>query len=410
MPQYCIVQLDNSTDETFNCLSFEQDGTIMTDPARLSLEAIAATSQGKTLLCLLPAMDTLLINVELPMMKRNRLLKAIPFALEEQLSDNLSAYHFTLLYQSESGQTQVAVIEKKRLEHWLQLFAEHNLQIDFMIPQQLAVPYQENTWSIDVTKGYCLVRSGQAQGFVTDSENLANLLTIHLGEATLPEKIIIADYEANHHIDGAALSHQVQMPVDITQHPENAYLPQAAKVSLDNLNSNLLQGDYRPKSKHKRIKQIWQLALLFLILWIALLVVNKIVQLTVYAHQNVKLNQQINAIYKQNFPDATDIVAPKLRMQEKINQIKAVANGNPFIDLIGRTGDVLKNINNLKITHIDFQNNTLSLKVEMRNFSDLRTVIDLLKRHQLNVTQNNAQTHENKITATLVIHQQGASA
>ena len=88
---------------------------------------------------------------------------------------------------------------------------------------------------------------------------------------------------------------------------------------------------------------------------------------------------------------------------KKLNALQNSASGNPYIDLLARTGEVLHSINSEVINNIAFSNDTLSLAITTKNFSDLHSIVGMLKRKGLKVSQQNAKTIDNKVSATINI-------
>lgn len=400
MPNTLIIQLQNNEEETHLWLEADTTGQFVQNAQQNTLTAISQHCDDKSIVLLIPADEVLLLSAQLPLMKKNRLQQAIPFAIEEQLSEKAESYHFTLLgAQDASGKIAVAAMEKSRIKHWHQLLAEHNIEPNYFIPALLAAPYEANTITVMENQSNCLVRSNKTCAFLTNKENLNILLDLHLQEIDTPEKIIIWQY-------GESESHTAlkeTLPIKINTQPAEQCFPDLAKGALDNLQYNLLTGNLTAKTKKQKVKRYWQLSLVFLSLIIAVSIINTAVQYGVYSHQNKTLTNKIDELYKQNFPESTDIVAPKIRLQQKLQSLNNLANGNPYINLIGKSGQVLKNLNTVKINAIEFRNNTLYLTLSTANFSDLSVVIKKIKSTGLRVNQTNAQSKGKRVSTVLVI-------
>src|SRR6185437_4091093 len=73
---------------------------------------------------IIPGQDVLLTQAELPKLTRERLLQALPYAVEEKLIDDISNLHFSIGKLS-SHTVPTAIINKKKLEAYLKKLSEY---------------------------------------------------------------------------------------------------------------------------------------------------------------------------------------------------------------------------------------------------------------------------------------------
>ena len=64
------------------------------------LTAAAALASGRRVIVLVPGSDVLLVQAAVPTRKRERVLQAIPFALEDQLAGDVERLHFAIARRS----------------------------------------------------------------------------------------------------------------------------------------------------------------------------------------------------------------------------------------------------------------------------------------------------------------------
>src|SRR3990167_2229752 len=134
-------------------------------------------------LVIVPAERVLLLTPKLPKMRRARLLQAIPFAVEEQLLEDIEQLHFAIGAQSLDGTVPTAVVSKKDMQQWVNLIQAWGVKKAVMIPATLALPYHEHAWSLYYEGDITVVRTGLFQGFACDKNNLAEYLKLALPEA-----------------------------------------------------------------------------------------------------------------------------------------------------------------------------------------------------------------------------------
>ena len=97
MSSTLVIQLQHNAENKQCWLIADSDGNITQSAAYDDLRTISKHCADKSIVVLIPADEVLLLSLTLPVMKKNRLQQAIPFAIEEQLSDKADTFHIILL-------------------------------------------------------------------------------------------------------------------------------------------------------------------------------------------------------------------------------------------------------------------------------------------------------------------------
>ncbi|MGA7800014.1 MAG: type II secretion system protein GspL, partial [Gammaproteobacteria bacterium] len=146
------------------------------------LEEAAALAAGRRVVVLVPAQDVLLTRVELPTQQRQRALRAVPYALEEQVVGDVDELHFALGPQQGEREFAVAVVARTLMDRWQSQLRRAGIAPDLLAPETLAVPWRDGEWSLWVDGSRALVRTGRYSGFEADAEILPQVLPIALEE------------------------------------------------------------------------------------------------------------------------------------------------------------------------------------------------------------------------------------
>jgi type II secretion system protein L len=104
-------------DET-EWLSVDESGMPLGARQRGPLAAAAAASSGATVVALAPAAQILLASPELPPGGGAKLLRAVPFALEEYLTEDIDQLHFSVGRRDANATTPVAVVSREAMQTW----------------------------------------------------------------------------------------------------------------------------------------------------------------------------------------------------------------------------------------------------------------------------------------------------
>ena len=145
-----------------------------------ALADVAREASGQRIVVLVSGSDCLLTRVSIPGGSRQKLLRAVPYALEEQLSEEVENLHFAVGSTQEDGAWPVAVIGKSFMDSLTAELSEAGLDVQQVTPEALALPYNGGETSVLVENDVALVRTGSTSGFAVDSDNLGLLLAARM--------------------------------------------------------------------------------------------------------------------------------------------------------------------------------------------------------------------------------------
>ena len=118
MPHTLLLRLPAAGQEDTEWLSIDETGQATTAKQRGPLSLAAAVARSAKVVALAPATQILLAEPELPPGSGVKLARAVPFALEEQLTEDIDELCFALGPRSAGGRTPVAVVSRTVLQGW----------------------------------------------------------------------------------------------------------------------------------------------------------------------------------------------------------------------------------------------------------------------------------------------------
>lgn len=365
-----------------------QASWIITDDTHKIIQSVAdgdlnqlTNTDDKDVYVIVPAQDVLLTQATLPKLSRQRLLQALPFALEEQLIDDVDTLHFAIGEQQSDGNLSVAIISRQKITAWLENLAALGIAPRALIPAIFLLPYMPSHWQINTDHHHCLVRTGKFSGFACELDNLEILLELKLNEE--PEK--------------------GTLNLIRTHLSEQQLLERSTGEWLSSPWINLLQGSYQAKPPSTKTKKIWQYAAYLAIACVTIGFFNHLVSFFMLNRQANKIEAEINQIYMRNFPQAKSIVAPRERMEDKIRKLAGQAHKNNLLALLGELGKGLSEAPGIRIQNMDFREQQLTLEVTAATFDNLDAFTRSLSQQGLAVKQQNAATVGEQVKATLMI-------
>ena len=341
------------------------------------IDALLTASVGFQVIVLVPGSDVILQYIKVPTQNKQRMLKAIRYANEEDLATDADSLHFSLGKITEADRVPVAIVDIQLMDYWQSLFQSSGLAVDVMMPDTLAVPTSEHSLNIVLENDAAYFRGKEYDAFYADRENLNFMLSLWLkeNEENPPETIVVWCDENESPID-VALPENIQL-----QHKPAAdgLLGVLAQQPIDmDKTINLLQGDYSRREQLGKIWRPWRLAASLAAALFVLQLGVSYVQSSSLEAQKIALKAEAKKIYKTAFPDARRIVNPRRQMEQKLKELKGDDSSSSvtFLSLLSETGKIFQATSGLNLKSIRYKNKTLDVELEVPNYQ----VLDQLKQ------------------------------
>ncbi len=342
-------------------------------------------------LVLVPTEQVTLRQTTIATRQRGRLSNAIPFALEEELAQSVENLHFAFVQDPHEAVQHVAVVDQQHMQAWVDVLQELDCKPNAMFPDVFCLPHEPATWQVLCTPTRALVQTGAYQGFATTPELLIEFLQQALTEQ--------ADQAPNHiHIyttPGKTLNlpqdaHSLAgVPVQLTQVQDEPLFWLASQLTTQPL-LGLLQGTFQDQKKRASKKSLWQRAKIAALIWLAIVIVGNITQFTLLNKQLKAQTASIKTLYQQAFPQATTVISPGIRIQQRLKQLQQLRTGGAMLTLLKRSAEVLQQDKAIQVTQLDFRGKALSLAVTANSFQQLQQFTARLKQTGLRVQQKRA--------------------
>src|SRR5262249_9389650 len=127
---------------------------------------------------LVPAQDVLLTLAKLPKLSLRKLRQALPYALEENLLEDITQLHFAIGHRQPDGMLPVAIVAKQKMRQWLDLLDSLNITPARLLPLTLALPLRETEWPCYLHNGIYTIRTDHYAGFTATEQTLPSMLAL----------------------------------------------------------------------------------------------------------------------------------------------------------------------------------------------------------------------------------------
>jgi general secretion pathway protein L len=389
-------------DRHLEYLVLNADGTTLLSGSAFHNDQLPAFPSHLEVSLIVPGTDVLLLEMTMPKTSRSQLEKALPYALEEQLIEDLDDLHFVASKQDDDGNLHVLIVRKALLSMWITRCTELGLYPKIAIPDYLALAPLQDAWHLYLDNEQAILRQQWLGGLTIEQTQLHEILSLNLAEQQeLGQQTIVIDYDdANEHFDTESLSN---LNLDINFANEHYFCMEMFAKGLTTPPAlNLLTGDYLLHKRKDRKSMLWKWVLILIAAWVATWFATELTTYFVFHSRLNTVNQQVTALYKKAFPQAQSVVSPRIRIERALKGTQAA--GGVFLTLLTQVGQQIKQQNaNVTIENLNFRNNTLILAVNADNFQTLATLSNSLQAQGLSVQQQNASTQGKTVSAQLVI-------
>lgn len=340
-------------------------------------------------------------EVNLPAKTRKQFNAALPYALEEAISEDVDNLHFVCSNWKAGEPCLVHVVAKEKMAEWQALANHYRLPIEQLIPDHALLPFHDVAdFSLAVTE-----KAGQAQTLLAahregssisiDDEFLDVWLmdlplnsVVAVNDEELTQKLIEAhpDRDFRHWPFGKKLAHWLEYPL-------------ATKLDL-------WSDRFRPSvSFFDKRRLLLPLAILGLGIFIKFSF-DTYKYFALHA-EIASINQEAKNILAKHFPDLGEVENHKEKqfMQRAIANMSQNASekGLPFI--LNDIAPTLKS-QNVLVSEFNFRENTLIVTCILNDLSQVDTIARQLDaKPNLNAELQSSETDEGKVIASYKLSQ-----
>jgi len=376
MPQQLIIYIKDISTLDADWVFCSPTGEISSPISSGSVSELAEKNNlggALTIRCVLNS-DYLHFSYQsVPAKNKQRALQAIPFALEEQLAEDIEELHFATDIPV-NNIYPTAVIQHKLLEELLSSLSAFNIQPSAVYADINCLPQTTGSWNILCTDNGISINPFTDSVIHCDADSFSIILPRLLQQTDndiLPDNINIWSK--------TEITLPEDMPAEITI-TQQSFSHSELSLFLEALNSrsavNLLQGRYKVISQNTEWWKPWRLAAALAATAFCLQLLSGGLSLNRLQTENKQLEHQINKIYKQTFPRSKRIVNARVQMENKLKKLRKGSGKSDFgfTDLLIVTSPILQQTADIEIQTMDFNNNKLELNVSTNRLANIESL------------------------------------
>jgi general secretion pathway protein L len=333
---------------------------------------------------LVPGTDVLLTEPELPVKAGAKLQQVVPYALEEQLAEDIDELHFAIgRRNTDAPTTPVAVVALSLMDEWTNTLKAAGLAPESMYVDSDQLPVNPGHAVALLEDDVVVVRPPVGATISMPSDALAEALQLvkpgaDPSEGTGRGLILYtgaAEWQqfspqveaVRDQFDGIKVQLLTSGPLTLLAQQ----LPTAKPI-------NLLQGRYQPQTTRAVGWQAWRVAAMLLAGLIALHAIGKGAELFMLKSAEKKVDTSIEQAFRAAMPGENNATNARKRMETKLVAVRS-GGGSGLLAALGAFAEARNSVPGTNVQAMSFHDGALVLKMSAPDADALDRLSQLLR-------------------------------
>lgn len=370
-----------------------QDRDLSEDISRQALSRELRESAHRVVFAV-PGGELRLLELDVAAEERRHLDSALPFMLEEQLSEDIEELHFPRTALA-SGRYGVAVVSRAQMDSWQLELGEFAAHLPW-IPEALLLPWESGVWTLVVEEQRSMLRYGECLGATVEPAILKVLLD-SLAADGLPDRLVVYGFDES---QGAEfLPDDLQSLVEWRRGglDEALILSTGAADALD-----LRQGDYAPRLPYEHWWSLWRTVAAVLVVAVVLHGVSGWLDYRRLERQNVALRQEIETLYREINPRGA-VSDPERQLRQQLGDLSGGRGGTSFSGLLAPLGSAMAKRDDMLLASLNYSQRSGELRINLLapSFAEVEGLREDLVNAGLDANLENSSRSGDRVRARL---------
>ncbi len=397
MADWLLLRLPRNPTQPATWLVVDPRGNAVGPPQSGPLSLAAPRTAGRRICALVPGNDVLLAEPEVPTRTGTKLAQVVPYALEEQLAEDIDDLHFAIGKRAgDSSRTPVAVVARALMDEWLTLLKSSGIEPEAMYADSDLLPLNPGQSVALLEEDVVVVRPPGASPVTLPADALGEALEI--AQSTPDEGggagrgLILYTGAAEWHQHAAqveALRERFDgIKIQLLTNGPLALFGQQLPLGTP---INLLQGTYAPTTSRAVGWPAWRVAVMLLIGLVGLHVAGKAAQLTMLKRSEHQLDNSIAEVFHQALPTEIASRDPRHQMESRLAEARAANSAGGLLSALEALAQAHNSAPGTSLQALSFHQGALEMKIAAPDASSLDRVAQSLNSSgwQANLTSGN---------------------
>ncbi|MEM7377372.1 MAG: type II secretion system protein GspL [Pseudomonadota bacterium] len=335
-----------------------------------SLAEAGAKAGGKRVVVALGCAAVTLAYATVPGGRRG--LAAVPFALEEELADDVEDLHFALGPAESDGTVPVAVVNRDALRRVVDAVHAAGMHPREIVPDVQCLPLGESDeWEVWFDDTDALIRQGRHAGLWCQRALLETLLPRLIAEAgeSAPAQITWFCDDALHLPELPLLADRISSTAAIG----------AFARGLSSQRINLLQGEFSPRQQLGNALRPWRVPVTLAAVLALCAVVAGVLELRQLTAIDANQRAQMVELYKRAFPNARSVQEPVGQLRSRLKALKQGGEAGA-LDLLAVLGEALSDAPGSALNSVNYRQGRADVEIVVRSLQELDRLKSLIEQ------------------------------
>jgi len=399
MAESVVLRLRDHTAETVEWIVVDDSGGLVSAPQTGDLAAIAEAAAGKKVVACVPASHVLRATANVPVRSTSKLLQALPFAMEEQLAEDVDKSHFAVGKRQQDGLLPVAVVQCVRMDEWLEQFSTAGIELTGLYADGDLVGDIPGTTILLVEPDSVMLRDTDGSIAVADRNGLEVLINLWLAglqnggdsddvdQAVAPVNLLVYSTPGvGENLD--SVLDWIRPFVETLERKvlSDGALPRMASQAVVKPGINLLQGAYASRSNFATYIPAWRLAAMLLAGLMVAIVSVKVLEIAQLNSQADALDIAIEQAFRYTFPEVRELRDPRAQLRSKLSELGSDMSGageGQFLDTLRAVSVAVSQASKdkVKFEAINYRSGVMELRVIAPDVEALDNIQKEIAKH-----------------------------
>lgn len=371
MPEYLVIRL-RAEDQPVQWLLADSTGTRRSGVSSGSLSEAATAASDRPVIAMVPAVDILTTTVHMPVRSASKIRTALPFALEENLAEDVGDLHFAVGVRKDDNRLAVAVVAHDRMSDWLQRLSTVGIKPAVLTAENQGLAKIPGSLSLLIDNETIMFNDGADEEFVMQNVQPSDVLVVagQLGEkqtdeaATSGHAVVFCTPETDQQLSHEWIALRNEMhSVDVNLLPDGAFAKLAVAIAAGN-GINLLQGKYGKKTEYSALLRPWKVAAILLLALSFVGIASKGLDYQRLQDEKAALQSQFMSEYQKLRPDDNrEIVDPQSLVDSLKRAMGAATGPQVFLPSLRELGAAMAANSSAKIEAISYRAGVIDLRL-----------------------------------------------
>ena len=373
MADWLLIKLANDPDSV-DYLTADAAGRIVTALRTAPLSAVTPQAAGRRICVLVPASDVLLTDAEVPAKSGARIQQIVPFALEEQVAEDIDSLHFAVGRRiGEAARIPVAVVSRALLDGWLRQLQAAGLTPEFLYADSSLVPDNPGQAVLVLSGDSVMLRAAGRQPVTLPLSALSEALELLRPAAALDSLpaapfggngLVVYTGEAEWQQYGATIEAVRDQFEGLSVHllPDGP-LGLFAQSLPGSTAINLLQGSYAPVSPLAGGLKAWRIAAAMLLGLLVLHGIGSATQLLLLKRAERRLDQSISETFQEAMPGEHNTSNARRRMEARLIAVQGSTDSSGLLAMLSAVAQARAGASGTALQAVSYRTGLLELQV-----------------------------------------------